>query len=76
MPLPDVLKQILIELGPTFVKFGQLLSTRPDVVPPEIIAELRLLQDSVSPFPYDEVAQVIREDLKSDIDRLFDTHAF
>ena len=41
------LREMLDELGPTFVKFGQLLSTRPDVVPPDIVAELRGLQDDV-----------------------------
>ena len=46
------LREMLDELGPTFVKFGQLLSTRPDVVPPDIVAELRGLQDDVTPFPF------------------------
>ena len=45
------LREMLDELGPTFVKFGQLLSTRPDVVPPDIVAELRGLQDDVEPVP-------------------------
>ena len=65
------LREMLVELGPTFVKFGQLLSTRPDVVPPDMIAELRQLQDSVKPFPYADVERVIREDLGQPIERLF-----
>ena len=65
------LREMLDELGPTFVKFGQLLSTRPDIVPPEILAELRLLQDSVSPVPYADVERVVETELKSPIDRLF-----
>jgi ubiquinone biosynthesis protein len=65
------LREMLDELGPTFVKFGQLLSTRPDVVPPDIIAELRYLQDSVSPFPFTDVERVVREDLGQPIERLF-----
>jgi len=65
------LREMLDELGPTFVKFGQLLSTRPDVLPPDIIAELRGLQDDVRPFPFADVEQVIQEDLGLSIDKLF-----
>src|SRR5688572_30155005 len=65
------LREMLDELGPTFVKFGQLLSTRPDVVPPDIVVELRKLQDDVSPFPFAQVEQVISEELGQPIERLF-----
>jgi ubiquinone biosynthesis protein len=65
------LREMLDELGPTFVKFGQLLSTRPDVVPPDIIVELRGLQDDVRAFPYADVERTIREDLDQPIERLF-----
>src|SRR5579862_7660478 len=65
------LRELLDELGPTFVKFGQLLSTRPDIVPPDIIAELRGLQDDVRPFPYTDVERTIREELGQPIERLF-----
>ena len=65
------LREMLDELGPTFVKFGQLLSTRPDIVPPDIIAELRGLQDDVRQFPYADVEKTIREELGQPIERLF-----
>jgi ubiquinone biosynthesis protein len=65
------LREMLDELGPTFVKFGQLLSTRPDIVPPDIIAELRKLQDDVTPFPFAEVERVVREELELPIEKLF-----
>src|SRR4051794_13739796 len=65
------LREMLDELGPTFVKFGQLLSTRPDVLPPDIIAELRGLQDDVRAFPLADVEKVIEEDLGLSIDQLF-----
>jgi ubiquinone biosynthesis protein len=65
------LRETLDELGPTFVKFGQLLSTRPDVVPPDIVVELRKLQDDVRPFPFSQVEQVIGDELGQPIERLF-----
>jgi ubiquinone biosynthesis protein len=65
------LRELLDELGPTFVKFGQLLSTRPDLVPPDIIAELRGLQDDVRPFPFEQAERVIEEDLGNSLERLF-----
>ena len=65
------LRELLDELGPTFVKFGQLLSMRPDVLPPDIIAELRGLQDDVRPFPLADVEKVVEEDLGLSIDKLF-----
>ncbi|HET8586165.1 MAG TPA: AarF/ABC1/UbiB kinase family protein [Casimicrobiaceae bacterium] len=67
------LRELLDELGPTFVKFGQLLSMRPDVVPPDIVAELRGLQDDVRPFTYAEVERTILEELGQPIERLFVT---
>jgi ubiquinone biosynthesis protein len=65
------LREMFDELGPTFVKFGQLLSTRPDVVPPDVIVELRKLQDDVSPFPMADVERVVQEELGLSIERAF-----
>jgi ubiquinone biosynthesis protein len=65
------LREMFDELGPTFVKFGQLLSTRPDIVPPDIIFELRRLQDDVSPFPFAQVETVIEAELGLPIEKLF-----
>ena len=62
---------MLDELGPTFVKFGQLLSTRPDVVPPDIVAELRGLQDDVSPVGFNQIRDVIEAELDLTIERAF-----
>ncbi len=65
------LREMLDELGPTFVKFGQLLSMRPDIVPPDIIIELRGLQDDVRPFPFDQARSVIEAQLGQPLERLY-----
>jgi ubiquinone biosynthesis protein len=65
------LREMLDELGPTFVKFGQLLSTRPDVVPLDIVAELRKLQDDVTPVSFEAIQQVIERELGLTVDRAF-----
>jgi ubiquinone biosynthesis protein len=65
------LREMLDELGPTFVKFGQLLSTRPDIVPPDVIVELRKLQDDVTPVSYAQVEEVVEEELELPIEKLF-----
>ena len=65
------LREMLDELGPTFVKFGQLLSTSPDIVPPDIVDELRKLQDDVSPVPFDHIAAVVRAELDLTVEQAF-----
>ncbi len=65
------LREMFDELGPTFVKFGQLLSTRPDIVPPDIVVELQKLQDEVTPFPFEEVERVIERELGLSVEQAF-----
>ncbi len=66
------IREMLDELGPTFVKFGQLLSTRPDIVPADIVAELVKLQDHVTPFPFETAERVVEEDLGLTMARAFE----
>ncbi|HRU45736.1 MAG TPA: AarF/UbiB family protein [Candidatus Marinimicrobia bacterium] len=65
------IRRALEELGPTFVKIGQVLSLRPDIIPAEIAAELAKLQDEVSPLPYDVIANVIQTELGAEPDTVF-----
>src|SRR5437764_4802102 len=63
----------LKEMGATYVKFGQVLSTRPDIVPPEYIAALESLQDQVEPFSFAEVERIVQEELQVRISKAFET---
>ncbi|ANY67749.1 ABC transporter [Paenibacillus sp. BIHB 4019] len=65
------IRLLLEELGPTFVKLGQLASTRPDLIPANIIVELERLQDDVPPFPYEDVQRIIEAELGDSITNLF-----
>ena len=58
-------------MGPLAIKLGQLLSTRRDLIPPEILAQLVLLQDQVKPFDSNVAKQRIQESLKADVNTLF-----
>ncbi len=66
-------RMALEELGPTFIKFGQILSTRPDLIPVEYIKELSKLQDQVSPFSYEEVREIIRAETGKWPEEIFET---
>ncbi|MEC6392680.1 ABC1 kinase family protein [Acinetobacter pittii] len=68
---PLKLKEALEDMGPLAIKLGQLLSTRRDLIPPEILAQLVLLQDQVKPFDGDVAKQRIQESLKADVNTLF-----
>ncbi len=65
------LANVFEDLGPTFIKIGQVLSTRPDLVSSRIATELRLLQDKVTPFKFSDVKKIIEEDLGEPIEKLF-----
>ncbi len=63
--------EMLVELGPTFIKFGQALSARADLLPPDYIEALNTLQDLVPPLPFEKMRAVLCEELGKDVDQLF-----
>lgn len=70
---PVRLRLVLEELGATFIKLGQILSTRGDLLPPEYIAELEKLQDQVPPFPFAAVREILRTELGLPLEEIFAT---
>lgn len=71
MRTAERIRRVLEDLGPTFVKLGQLVSTRPDVIPPDIIEELQRLQDDVPPLPFEELRTQIEEQLGAPVSEVY-----
>jgi ubiquinone biosynthesis protein len=65
------LRMAFEELGPTFIKIGQILSTRPDLVPLDLTMELSKLQDNVPPFPIAQVKEILEQELHAPMDKFF-----
>ncbi len=71
IPIGERIRKALEELGPIYVKFGQAISTRPDLLSEEMSIELAKLQDKVTPFPYEEAVEIIEKSLKKPITEAF-----
>ena len=69
---PQRLRMAFEELGPTYIKLGQVLSTRPDLVPADIVNELAKLQDEVPPFSFEDVKEVVEAEFGKPAEALFD----
>jgi len=69
--IPAKLPTALMKLGPTFIKLGQILSTRPDMLPREYIQSLEILQENVPPYSFDEVKNIFKEEFGRDVSELY-----
>jgi ubiquinone biosynthesis protein len=65
------LRKAMEELGPTFIKFGQALSTRTEILPDDFSVEMKKLQDDVPPFPFAQVEEIIHKDLGGPVEQFF-----
>ncbi|GAX89168.1 2-polyprenylphenol 6-hydroxylase [Effusibacillus lacus] len=65
------IRLVLQDLGPTFVKLGQIASTRPDLIPEDIVRELVKLQDRVPPFSFPEVCEIVQQELGGKVEEIF-----
>ncbi len=68
---PQKIREALEKLGPSFIKLGQVLSTRPDIIPQEIIKELIKLQDKVKPIDYTEIEKILRKNYGNKLEEIF-----
>ncbi len=73
LSIPARAREALEQLGPTFIKFGQSLSTRPDIIPDEFIEELERLQDELPAVPSEQILAVVAEELGRPVEELFET---
>ena len=71
IPIPVRIRKMMEELGPTFIKLGQILSTRPDLIPLEFCQEFEKLQNEVPAFAYEKVKEQVEKELKKPIEQLF-----
>lgn len=71
MSVGERIRQVIEELGPTYVKIGQIASTRADIIPKDIINELEKLQDNVPSFSFTQVTRIIEEELGSPLEEIF-----
>lgn len=70
--LPERGRMVLMDLGPSFVKLGQIASTRPDILPAEWIRELKKLQDEVTPLPFEDIRAAVESSLGAPIASVFE----
>lgn len=68
---PERIRRALEELGPTFVKLGQMLSIRPEILPPDYLQELQKLQDQVPPFPEQESQDILEDEFDLPVGQIF-----
>ena len=73
LSIPERIRLVLEELGPTFIKLGQVASTRADLLPPDWLEELKKLQDAVPPFSFVKVREVVEHGLKAPLHEKFKT---
>jgi len=71
LSIPERIRKVLEELGPTFVKLGQIASTRADLLPADWVMEFKKLQDMVPPFPFEEVKKTVERSLKAPLSQRF-----
>lgn len=73
VPAGERIRLVLQDLGPSFVKLGQIASTRPDLIPPDIMAELKKLQDAVPPETFESVKATVEADLGATLEEIYET---